>query len=185
MIAAGVRVNCDFISILALAIGLMTLVPFDAHADRPTQIAFVDTGNTGRSVAAEAIAEALIARDKLPVAVIGRAVDMNPFFVKPEANMALLLGKQGMDVSAHRAVQLTVNDVRHADLIITMTAKHRDTIVAQYRKRRPRCSPWRSMGPGRDTEIVDAYGKDMTVYEQVFGQINVLMPLVLSKALNK
>jgi protein-tyrosine phosphatase len=106
----------------ALAIILMALVPFDAHADRPTQIAFVDTGNTGRSVMATALAEATIRKDNLPIAVIGRAVDMNPFFIAPEVNAAALLLKHGIDVSAHRAEQLTVNDVRHADLIITMTA---------------------------------------------------------------
>jgi protein-tyrosine phosphatase len=173
-----------FLSTLALAIGLMTLVPFDAHADRPTQIAFVDTGNTGRSVAAEALAGALIARDALPIAVIGRAVDMNPFFTKPEANMAALLAKQGMDVSAHRAVQLTVNDVRHADLIITMTGKHRDAIVAQYPEAKAKVFTMADYATGTDSEIVDAYGKDMPVYEQVFGQISGLMPMVLRKALN-
>ena len=108
----------------------MTLIPFDAHADRPTQIAFVDTGNTGRSVMATALAEVAIRKDGLLIAVIGRAVDMNPFFVSPEANAAALLLKQGIDVTGHRAEQLTINDVRHADLIITMTAKHKDAIIA-------------------------------------------------------
>ena len=163
----------------------MSFVPFDAHADRPTQIAFVDTGNTGRSVAAEAIATAAIARDRLPIAVIGRAVDMNPFFTVPEANMATLLGKQGMDVSAHRAVQLTVNDVRHADLIITMTAKHRATIVAQYPEATAKVFTMAEYATGVDTEIVDALGKDMGIYETVFAQINGFMPAVLAKALKK
>jgi protein-tyrosine-phosphatase len=169
----------------ALAIILMTLIPFDAHADRPTQIAFVDTGNTGRSVMATALAEAAIRKDKLPIAVIGRAVDMNPFFTAPEANAAALLLMHGIDVAGHRAEQLTVNDVRHADLIITMTAKHRDAIVALYPDAKVKTHTLAEYATGKDEEVVDAYGKPMEVYEQVFAQISGYLPAVLEKSVRK
>jgi protein-tyrosine phosphatase len=169
----------------SLAIVLMTLIPFDAHADRPTQIAFVDTGNTGRSVTVTALAEAMIRKDKLPIAVIGRAVDMNPFFVAPEANAAALLLKQGIDVSGHRAEQLTVNDVRHADLIITMTAKHRDAIVALYPDAQAKTHTIADYATGHAEDVVDAYGKPMEVYEEVFAQINGYLPVVLEKSRRK
>ena len=57
---------------------------------------------------------------------------MNPFFTSPEVNATALLLKRGIDVFDRRAEQLTENDVRHADLIVTMTGKHRDAIVALY-----------------------------------------------------
>jgi len=174
-----------FVLIASLAIILMTLIPFDAHADRPTQIAFVDTGNTGRSVTATALAEALIRRGNLPIAVIGRAVDMNPFFVAPEANAAALLLKQGIDVSGYRAEQLTVNDVRHADLIITMTAKHRDAIIALYPEAQAKTHTIAEYATGQTDDVVDAYGKPMAVYEQVFAQISAYLPAVLQKSLRE
>jgi protein-tyrosine phosphatase len=169
----------------ALAILIMTLIPFDAHADRPMQIAFVDTGNTGRSVMATALAEAAICKDGLPIAVIGRAVDMNPFFVAPEANAAALLLKQGIDVTGHRAEQLTINDVRHADLIITMTAKHKDAITALYPEAGPKIHTIAEYATGTAEDVVDAYGKPMEVYEQVFAQISGYLPAVLRKSLRK
>ena len=50
-----------------------------ASASEPTRIAFVDTGNTGRSVTAEALANAIIHDKSLPIQVISRAFDLNPY----------------------------------------------------------------------------------------------------------
>ncbi len=61
---------------------MMCLVPLACGAARaaaPTRIAFVDTGNTGRSVTAEALAIALIREKGLSIQVISRAFDLNPY----------------------------------------------------------------------------------------------------------
>jgi protein-tyrosine phosphatase len=47
-------------------------------ADRPIRIAFVDTGNTGRSVTAEALAGGVITTEQLNARIISRATDCNP-----------------------------------------------------------------------------------------------------------
>ena len=93
----------DWFSLVAS--GVLLALSFSASADEPTKIAFVDTGNTGRSVTAEALANAVIGEKKLHIAVISRAVDMDPFDVMPEPNAATLLKKRGLDVTAHRSVQ--------------------------------------------------------------------------------
>ncbi len=49
-----------------------------ASAAEPVKLAFVDTGNTGRSLTAEALANLRIARDHLPIVVISRALDQDP-----------------------------------------------------------------------------------------------------------
>ena len=54
-----------------------------AFADEP-KVAFVDTGNTGRSVMAEAIAGQLIAQRHAHIAVISRAVDEDPYDENPK-----------------------------------------------------------------------------------------------------
>jgi protein-tyrosine phosphatase len=117
--------------------------------------------------------------------VIGRAVDLNPFFIAPEANAAALLLKQGIDVTGHRAEQLTINDVRHADLIITMTAKHRDAIIALYPEAQAKTHTIAEYATGGSADVVDAYGKPMEVYEQVFAQISLYLPAVLERSLRK
>ena len=67
---------------IAIAALLLALPP--ARAADPMKLAFVDTGNTGRSVTAEALANVRIAKDHLPVAVISRALDQDPYEATPE-----------------------------------------------------------------------------------------------------
>jgi protein-tyrosine phosphatase len=172
---------------LIVAVLVICLMPFadPARANEPVKIAFVDTGNTGRSVTAEALADAIIHDQQLHIAVISRAVDLDPFFIKPEANAATLLMQHGIDVSAHRAAQLDANDVRHADLIITMTAKHKDRVIALFPDAGAKTFTIAEYATGTPSDVVDAYGKPMDVYEQVFEQISGYMPVVLDKSSRK
>ena len=58
-----------YLALLLAAVGV-------SAAGQPVRVAFVDTGNTGRSVAAEALARNLIATTGAPVSVISRAVNL-------------------------------------------------------------------------------------------------------------
>jgi len=156
-----------------------------AMADEPRKVAFVDTGNTGRSVTAEALANAYIRDNKLHVAVISRAVDMDPFDVEPEANAAALLKQRGLDVSAHRAVQLTANDVRHADVILTMTAKHRSKVIELYPDAAARTFTLAEYATGAPADVADAYGKPMDVYVEMVKQVDGYVPAAVTKAARK
>jgi protein-tyrosine-phosphatase len=78
--------------VLLSAMFAIALLPIGSlMAASPVMIIFVDTGNTGRSVTAEALANQIIAEKALPAAVISRAVDLNPFFIRPEPNASTLL----------------------------------------------------------------------------------------------
>lgn len=153
-----------------------------AVAAEPIKIAFVDTGNTGRSVTAEAIATKYIAERHLFVAVISRAVDMDPFTVTPEANAATLLKAHGMDVSQHLAHQVTANDVRHADVILTMTAGHRDRLISAFPDAKDKTFVLGEYATGKPAEIADAYGKPMPVYEDMYARVNEFTPEAIDKA---
>ncbi len=172
---------------LLAAIGLVAAILASplARAAEPVKIAFVDTGNTGRSVTAEALADAAIAQRHLHVAIISRAVDMDPFDVMPEAFAAQLLAKRGIDVSAHHAAQITANDVKHADVILTMTAKHKATVIALFPDAAAKTFTMSEYAAGKSDDVVDAYGKPVEVYQQVLSQIDGYMPAVLDKALKK
>jgi protein-tyrosine phosphatase len=161
------------------------LAAFPAVAERPSKIAFVDTGNTGRSLTAEAIANQIIEEKHLNALVISRAVDVDPFEVRPEAFAAELLKQRGLDVSHHRAQQLTAQDVKHADVIVTMTAKHRDAVIALYPEARDKVFTIAEYATGKPGEVADAYGKPMAVYETMVKQVGDFVPLVLEKAPHK
>ena len=166
-----------------LAVGGLLMSASIAYADEPTKIAFVDTGNTGRSVTAEAIANEFVALKKLHVAIISRAVDMDPFDVAPEANAATLLKQRGIDVSAHRAQQLTANDVRHADVILTMTARHLEKLLAQFPEATAKTYVLGEFATGEAKDVADAYGKPMEVYEAMLEQVAGYIPSAVEKAI--
>jgi protein-tyrosine phosphatase len=148
----------------------------------PARIAFVDTGNTGRSVTAEALAVAYIKEKGLNVAVISRAVDLNPFSRAPEPNAAILLKQRGLDVGAHRAEQLTINDVRHADVILTMTQKHRETVRAMFREAEAKTFLLAEYATGEAKDVEDALGKPMAVYEAMLAEVSAYAPAAIEKA---
>nr|WP_225951660.1 low molecular weight phosphatase family protein [Mycobacterium sp. OAS707] len=90
---------------------------------------FVCTGNICRSPIAERLAAAYAAQSQVPglsTSSAGtRAVVAHP--IHPEA--ALYVEKLGGDVSNFAARQLTSRIASAADLVLTMTASHRDNVL--------------------------------------------------------
>jgi len=164
-----------------IAAALLLSAPF-ARAAEPVKLAFVDTGNTGRSVTAEALANVRIAKDHLPIAVISRALDQDPYAAKPEANAAALLKERGIDVSAHRATQITANDVRHSDLILTMTAVHKDKLIALFPEAKDKTFTIADYAAGKPDDVADAFGKPMDFYRGMVKQVEAYLGPVLTKA---
>ncbi|MEO8895864.1 MAG: protein tyrosine phosphatase [Rhizomicrobium sp.] len=167
-------------AIIAAAILALTLAP--AHAADPVKLAFVDTGNTGRSVTAEALANVRIAREHLAVAVISRALDQDPYEVTPEANAASLLAERGIDISAHRSTQITANDVRHSDLILTMTAAHKEKLIALFPDAKDKTFTLAEYATGKPEDVADAFGKPMDFYRGMVKQVESYLGPALSKA---
>lgn len=166
---------------IALGMALVVALATAAQAEEPKKLAFVDTGNTGRSVTAEALADKLIAKQHLHIAVISRAVNVDPFVVPPEANVQTLLKKRGITVSKHIATQITAQDVKHADIILTMTAKHKAAVIAAFPDAKDKVFTLAEYATGTDAEIADAYGKPMDVYVQMVHQVEGYLPAILSK----
>lgn len=169
----------------ALLMGTLPFISLTAQADEPTKIAFVDTGNTGRSLTAEMLAQQIIDQKKLHIAVISRAVDMDPYDVKPEANAATLLKQHGINVAGHRAVQITTNDIKHSDLILTMTNKHKNRVIDAYPEAKDKTFTLAEFASGEQKDIADAWGKPMDVYKQMFADVSTYVPMVLSKEIKK
>jgi len=168
---------------LAVAIALSVGMFASLHAEEPKKIAFVDTGNTGRSVSAEALSNVLIGKMGAHIAVISRAVDMDPFDVHPEANAAKLLKDRGIDISGHLAAQITANDVRHADVLLTMTEKHKARLIEAFPDAKAKAFTLAEYATGTTADVPDAWGKPMEVYVAMIAQLDSYLPLALKKSL--
>ena len=167
---------------LAIIVAVAAVPGLARAASEPLKIAFVDTGNTGRSLMAEVLSRDLIRRRSLHMAVISRGLDVDPFDEAPEANAAILMAARGFNVAAHRARALSPADIAHADLLLTMTAKHAEKVVATYPAAAASTFTLAQYASGTAADIPDAWGKPMADYRAVLAQLDRYLPLALTKA---
>ncbi len=160
---------------------LLTAVGASA-AGQPVRVAFVDTGNTGRSVAAEALARNLIATTGAPVSVISRAVNLNPYNTAPEPNFVTLLQQRGVTVDDHTAAQLSQRDVSFSDLILTMTRAHKEWVLTNFPDTAGKVFTLAEYATGTDQDIADALGQPIEFYQTVLDQLQPLVAAAITKA---
>ena len=169
-----------FIRLMSALTTMLALVA-SAQAASPVRIAFVDSGNTGRSMTSAALAVDWANTHQANVAVISRAVSLNPYNVTPEQEFVKLLAPKGIDVSTHRAAQFDKGVVTFSDLIFVMTPTHREKILAEFPEAKTKVVLLAEFATGQPVEVLDAYGQSPEFYAKVFKQISELIPLVMEK----
>ncbi len=143
-------------------------------------VVVVCTGNTCRSPIAEGILKDLLREQGLEeevdvlsagVAAVhwGKAVD--------ESQQTAW--EHGIDISAHRPLQLTPALAREADLILTMSEYHRNRIAVIAPEARSRTyiidglgREWSGRRPSGRREIIDPIGRPLKVYQKVFDEMH-------------
>ncbi len=168
-----------------LALALLSTTLSASAADRPIRIAFVDTGNTGRSITAEALAAAVISHQHLNALVISRAVALNPYNIHPEENFVTLLRERAIDITPHVAAQFGPAEAKFSDLILTMTAAHKAWVIEHFPETKEHVFTLAEFATGKDEEVLDAFGKPMAFYKTVLGQLDGLVEAAIIKATTK
>jgi protein-tyrosine phosphatase len=145
------------------------------------RILFVCTGNTGRSVAAEALARHRIAVRGMALTVASCGVAVDPWNDRPEPHLATLFAARGIDISTHRASGLTEADIRSADCILTMTASHRRSVLNRFPGAAGKLHMLSQAARGTQEDVADAFGAPMATYEGLVTQLDALVADALDK----
>lgn len=133
------------------------------------------TGNTCRSPMAEVITRAELARRGVSNVTVESA-GVSAWEGAPASDAAVLVAyEHGLDLSSHRARQLTAAMVHDADLILCMGASHRDRALAMGADGRAHLLATFGRGDERGTDasasIADPFGGDLATYRRAFDDI--------------
>lgn len=89
--------------------------------------------------------------------------------------------EHGLDVSAHRARQLTTDLVAFADLVLGMSAHHVERTEALGGKGKSHLLGEYAGVPGADPEVEDPFGGDLDEYRRTFTQLETLLAAAMER----
>ncbi len=143
-------------------------------------ILFVCTGNTGRSVAAEALAHRMIADRGVAVSVASRGIAVDAANHRTEPHVATLLAARGIDVSAHHARQVTAADIGAADQVLTMTATHKQRVLNAFPSGAAKVRMLSEAANGTREDVPDAFGAPLATCTSMLARLEALVAAALT-----
>ena len=129
----------------------------------PRRIVFVCTGNICRSAMAEHLLRHLAATRGIELETASAGIAAEPYYQVPEAAKRVLAAA-GVPPFVHKARLATREVLRSADLILAMTAEHRDYLAEHYPELAPRTRLFREAAGFGKQDVDDPMARPDAVY---------------------
>lgn len=140
------------------------------------KVLFICTGNTCRSPMAEGLMKMIASKRGINMKV--QSAGIFAADGAPATAQAIAAAEEyGADIAAHRSQNLTREMIQESDLILTMTASHKQMLDGIRPDKVYTLGEY--AGTGEDVE--DPYGGDSAVYHHVCSQIYELLIKIMDK----
>ncbi len=122
------------------------------------------TANICRSPMVEVLLRRKLAQESVPGEwAVSSAGTWASDGIPASENGVLVMQEQGLDTSGHRSRVVTASLLAEADLILTMTAGHAESLRAEFPGEREKVYLFAEMA-GRPYDIRDPYGRSVAEY---------------------
>ena len=138
------------------------------------RIIFVCTGNTCRSPMAEALAKEAFSQKKMDVEVASRGVSICcPAGAAVNAQQAM--EEMGLSLKEHISKPLSIEDVKEADFVLTMTDSHKKLLQSLCGETDAEILTLGEAAGQKGVEIMDPFGQNIDCYRQCAAQLKELV----------